>query len=497
MQSINRNRMRISRLLCIVLALFIQTRAKRHCVAGGPPNIVLIMADDLGYAELGCYGQKKIETPNIDQLASEGVRFTQFYAGAPTCAPARCTLMTGLHAGHAYVRNNHSIGRPGSFLGQTPLLAGTPTIATMLKQTGYATGAFGTWGLGGIGSTGNPLKHGFDRFFGYDCQAHAHNLYPKYLVDNEKHRTLKGNNRSLTGEHYAPQVIADEALEFVRQHHQQPFFLYYPTVVPHLALQSPEEEVAHYRGRWPETPYEAGPDAPYPYLPHPTPRACYAAMISFHDKQVGRIMALLKELEIDDNTIILYTSDNGTTHVRDQVDYEFFESVGPLRGLKGSLYEGGIRVPMIARWTGHTPKGTVSDHLSAHYDLKATVADLAGVADSPANNLAKSDSISMLPTILNQKDAQEEHEYLFWDYAGYGGQIAVRRGDWKGVKQNLLEDPNALLELYDLRQDPSEKYDIAEQHPKIAADLAQLMLDARTQPEIEAFRFGEYRPSSH
>ena len=468
------------------IALLIGMSLQSLCLAAERPNIVLIMADDLGYAELGCYGQKKIETPNIDQLASEGIRFTQFYAGAPVCAPARCTLMTGKHAGHSHVRGNLPVGTWESFDGQTPLPAHTPTIASMLKQAGYATGAFGKWGLGGIGSTGDPLQLGFDQFFGYNCQRHAHNLYPRYLVDNDKHRLLKGNDRTISGEHYAPQEVADEALQFVRQHQDEPFFLYYPTILPHLALQVPDEEVAHYRGKWPETPYEAGPEYQHPYLPHPTPRSCYAAMISFHDKQVGRLMALLKELDLEDNTVVLYTSDNGTTHVKEQVDYEFFESVGQLRGLKGSVYEGGLRVPMIARWPGRIQKGALSDHLSAHYDLISTIADLADTA------APESDSLSMLPALLGEENAQKKHDHLFWDFAGYGGQLAVRRGDWKGVKQNLKKDANAPLELYNIKQDPNESNDLSQQHPEIAAEMAQLMLDARTRPEVKEFQFGHY-----
>ena len=284
------------------------------------PNIVLIMADDLGYAELGCYGQKKIATPHIDQLAAEGMRFTQFYTGSPVCGPARCTLMTGMHAGHAFVRSNYEIGTWESSCGQLPLPKSTVTLSSLFKKAGYATGAFGKWGLGSVGSSGDPLQNGFDCFFGYNCQRHAHNLYPRFLIDNDKHRVLTGNTRSATGEQFAPQVIADEMLKFVRKNKDQPFFLYYPMVLPHLALQAPEEDIARYRAnQWPETPYEGD-----RYQHHPTPRACYAAMISFADKQVGRLMALLKELDLDENTIVLFTSDNGTTMLKDEVDYEFF-----------------------------------------------------------------------------------------------------------------------------------------------------------------------------
>jgi arylsulfatase len=275
-------------------------------------------------------------------------------------------------------------------------------------------------------------------------------------------------------------------LKFVRRHQDGPFFVYYPMVLPHLALQAPEEEIAHYRGRWPETHYEGD-----HYLPHPTPRACYAAMISFQDKQVGRLMVLLKELKIDENTIVLDTSDNGTTHLEDEVDYTFFESVGPLRGLKGSLHEGGIRVPMIARWPGHVPAGSQTDHLAAHYDLLATIADLAGITTPP-----KTDGISFVPRLEDAGPSAQQptHDYLFWDFAGYGGQLAMRMGRWKGIKKDLRKDPQESLELYDLDTDLGETNNVAGNQPEIAMNMEKLMLDARTQPEIESFRFGIYRP---
>ncbi|MHC4147364.1 MAG: sulfatase-like hydrolase/transferase [Planctomycetota bacterium] len=251
------------------------------------PNIIFIMADDLGYKELGCYGQQRIKTPNIDKLAAEGMRFTDYYTGSAVCAPARCNLMTGKHGGHAYVRNNSEVGGWDSFRGQIPLPAETVTVTELLKQQDYATGAFGKWGLGEAGSTGDPLNQGFDRFFGYNCQRHAHNLYPKYLVGNREKVALEGNTRGLTGENYAPQVIAEKMLEFIRENRDKRFFVYYPTVLPHLALQAPQEDINQYKGKWSETPYEGK-----SYLPHPTPRACYAAMISFIDRQVGRIMKL-------------------------------------------------------------------------------------------------------------------------------------------------------------------------------------------------------------
>jgi len=452
---------------------------------GGPsrrPNIIFIMADDLGYAELGCYGQKKIETPNIDALAREGMLFRQYYSGSAVCAPARCTLMTGRHGGHAYVRDNIERGTWDSFQGQLPLPAESVTIAGLLKERGYATAAFGKWGLGAPGSPGDPLNHGYDRFFGYNCQRHAHNLYPKYLVSDREKVTLEGNTRGLTGAQYAPQVIADEMLRFVRQNKGRPFFLYYPTVIPHLALQVPPNDLNQYKGRWPETPYEGT-----SYLAHPTPRACYAAMISFMDRQVGRLMRLLKDLNLDDNTAVFFTSDNGTTHLKNQVDYEFFESVGPLRGLKGSLYEGGTRVPMIVRWPGKVAAGSTSEHLAAHYDVLATLADIAG-AEPPHDT----DGISFLPALLSKGRQQRKHAYLFWDFGGYGGQVAVRMGKWKGIKRNLRKNPDAPLELYDLEKDLSEQNDVASDFPEVSSEIESTMIRARQRPTLRQFQFGTY-----
>ncbi len=446
------------------------------------PNIVFVMADDLGWNELGCYGQEKIRTPNVDRMAAEGMRFTQYYAGSAVCAPSRCVLLTGKHGGHAYVRDNHGMGERDAFAGQLPIPSDEMTMAEMLKREGYATGCFGKWGLGAPGSTGDPLKHGFDRFYGYNCQSHAHNLYPRFLIDQDERVPLEGNTRGLTGEQYAPQRIADEMLRFVREHKDEPFFLYYPTVIPHLALQVPEEELATYAGQWDETPYSGK-----SYLPHPTPKACYAAMITFMDKQVGRLMALLKELGLDDNTIVFFTSDNGTTHLGEQVDYTFFESVGPLRGLKGSLYEGGIRVPMIVRWPGRIAPATQSEHLAAHYDVPATLAALAGCAPPP-----DTDGVSFLPELLGKTSEQPMHDYLFWDFHGYGGQVAVRMGEWKGIKKDLIKEPDASLELYNLQEDIAEQHNVARDRPDIARQIEEIMVEARTLPEFELFRFGRY-----
>lgn len=462
-------------LSCLILAL-----AAPAFSDSGKPNIIYIMADDLGWAELGSYGQKKIKTPNLDKLAAEGMRFTQHYTSAPVCAPARFSLMTGKHGGHSYVRNNYEIGEWDTHQGQLPMPEKEITIAEMLKEKGYATGAFGKWGIGRPGSEGDPLNQGFDRFYGYNCQRHAHNLFPEYIIDQDERVPLEGNTATVYGKTYGPQKIADAAIQFVEDNHDKPFFVYYPTIIPHLALQVPYDELAPYINEWDETPYTGK-----SYQPHPTPKAAYAAMISHMDRQIGRLMDKLEELGIADNTVVFFTSDNGTTMLKDQVDYEFFESVANLRGLKGEVYEGGIRVPLLVRWPGKIKAGTVTDHISAHYDALATVADIVGI-EPPQ----KHDGISYLPTLLGKEQAQ--HDYLFWDFGGYGGQVAMRQGEWKAVLRNLHKDPDAKLELYHLGNDPSEEKNVAEENPDKVTAFLKAMIEARDEPEVERFRFWKY-----
>lgn len=469
------------------LALSFENRLQAEENSNRKPNIVLIMADDLGWQEIGVMGQKKIRTPNIDNLATKGMRFNQFYSGSAVCAPSRCNLITGKHGGHAYIRNNREIKNKGDiFGGQLPLPEGEIGLAKILKSVGYTTGCFGKWGLGAVGTTGDPLNQGFDRFYGYNCQRHAHNLYPKYLVNDQENEFLPGNTRSNTGEIYAPQRIADEMLEFVSKNKKQPFFLYYPTVLPHLPLQAPKEDIEEYKGLWPETPYNGR-----SYQPHPTPRACYAAMISFLDKQIGRLMALLKNLNLDRNTIVMFTSDNGSTHLRSQVDYDFFDSVGPLRGLKGSLYEGGIRVPFIAHWPGKIRSNQQSDHLAANYDLLATIAEIVDVQIT-----MDTDGTSFLPLLLGKTEDQKIPPYLFWDFAGYGGQMAVRMGKWKGLKRDLRKKDKVTLELYNLEEDIGETNNVTSQHPEIAAKIEQIILRERVMPTTKEFQFGTYADKS-
>ena len=463
------------------------------------PNIVLILADDLGYAELGCYGQKKIKTPAIDRLASQGMRFTQFYSGAPVCAPARCVLLTGKHSGHAYIRTNGEVQPEG----QRPIPAEETTIAESLKTAGYATAAIGKWGLGMVGTTGDPNRQGFDLFFGYNCQRHAHSYYPAYLWRNDRRIKLKneppvpGHARlsktadphdaksyaKFKGSDYASDHMIDEALGFIRKNKDQPFFLYYPTPIPHLALHVPDEELKPYLGKWKETPFTGG-----GYTPHQTPRAAYAAMITRMDTEVGQMLALLDELKLTDNTLVIFTSDNGTTHLKKEADYTFFESVGPLRGLKGTVYEGGLRVPLIARWPGHIKPGSESDLPCAFWDMLPTLCEVSG-----AKTPDRIDGVSILPTLTGQ-GKQQQHEYLYWEFPGYKGQQAVRLGDWKAVRTNMSKG-NRKLQLYNLADDISESKDVAAAHPKIIDRITHIMKTARTPAPVESWnRYLQEKP---
>lgn len=470
-----------SLLLCsAMLATF---SASAH--ASDPPNVILIVADDLGYGELGCYGQQWIHTPHIDRLAEEGMRFTQFYSGNAVCAPSRCCLLTGKHAGHAYVRDNgnpdytkHLKEQMGwEFPGQHPIPDSEVTLGEVLQAKGYKTAAIGKWGLGHVGTTGEPNRQGFDLFYGFYWQVHAHNHYPRFLWRNSRKESLPGNDRTLYGQTYSQDKFTGNALRFIRENKDKPFFLYLPFTIPHLAIQAPEESLAQYRDKIPEEEYvHKG------YIKHPHPRAGYAAMVSHMDRDVGKIMALIAELKLDARTIVLFTSDNGPTYNRlGGSDSDFFQSKRNLRGYKGSLYEGGIRAPLVVRWSGKIAAGTVTDHISAFWDILPTLAQAAG-AEVPANV----DGISMLPTLLGQGE-QKQHDYLYWEFPGYGGQQAVRKGRYKAVRQNMRRrnNPDPLrIELYDLSADESETNDLANKHPEVVQQMAQIMNQAHTLSDL-------------
>lgn len=465
------------------------------CKKEGPskPNIVLILADDLGYGELGSYGQTKIRTPNLDKIAAQGMRFTQHYSGSPVCAPSRCVLLTGKHTGHSYIRDNDELSDRGdvwrdpNLEGQRPLLPDTVTIGTLLQKAGYVTAAIGKWGLGGPDSTGAPNKQGFDFWFGYLCQRVAHNYYPTHLWRNDQKYILNGNDYfyphqklpedrdpfnpksydDYRGQVYSMDPMVEEALAFIRKNRNHPFFLYIPFTVPHVSIQVPEDSLKEYEGAFPENPYmgERG------YLPHPKPRAGYAAMITRMDREIGKIMALIQEMGIDDETLVLFSSDNGPTF-NGGSDSEFFNSAGPLRGLKTMLYEGGIRVPLIARWPGKIKPGSVSKHISAFWDYLPTFTELVGI-DTPEDI----DGISFLPTLLGRSEEQRQHKFLYWEYQG---RQAIRRGDWKAYRSNVDEK----IELYNLKEDIGETLDVADDHREIITQIKDMMKSSRTESEL-------------
>ncbi|HJM39639.1 MAG TPA: arylsulfatase [Planctomycetota bacterium] len=456
----------------------------------GPPNIIYILADDLGYGELGSYGQEKINTPHLDRLASEGMRFTNHYSGSAVCAPTRCILLTGKHSGHAAIRGNDEMNARGdvwndpSLEGQRPLPAEEKTIGELLQERGYQTGFVGKWGLGWTQSEGDPNEQGFDFFFGYTCQREAHNYYPTHLWKNQKRFPLnnspfpshqifpEGEDASNSDSYqqwqqkdYAPDFMIEEALGFIREKKKEPFCLVYATPIPHLALQVPEDSLAPYPEEWDQ-------DSPYlgtaGYLPNFRPRAAYAAMISRMDENVGKILDELERNGLEENTIVFFGSDNGPTWVGG-VDREFFQSTAGLRGRKAQLYEGGIRVPFLARWPGKISAGSQSNHISAQWDFPATALALAG-----SNESFLEDGLSLLPTLLGNPEEQKQHDFLYWE-TGRKWQ-AIRMGDWKALRIK----PNAPLQLFNLDSDPNETTDLASQEPGLSEELNGLMKSART-----------------
>ena len=448
------------------------------------PNIIYIVADDLGYGDVSYNGQQKFSTPNIDRLASEGLVFTQHYSGSTVCAPSRSCLMTGLHTGHTPVRGNKEI-RPE---GQHPLPEETQTISKLLQAQGYVTGAFGKWGLGFPGSSGDPINQGFDKFYGYNCQRLGHNYYPYYLWDNQTKVELTDNEGNQTGT-YAPERIHKETLAFIEGNQDKPFFLFVPSIIPHAELYAPESYMEKFRGKFlPEPAYEGVDDGKEfrlgPYGSQPEPHAAFAAMITLLDDQVGEIVAKVKELGLEENTLIIFTSDNGP-HREGGADPDYFDSNGPLKGYKRDLYEGGIRVPTVAYWPGRVAAGQ-TDHVSAFWDFMPTMAALSG-AEIPTGI----DGISYLPTLLGE-GTQAQHEYLYWEFHERGGRLAIRKGNWKGIRYGVLENPDSPLELYDLGKDIGETNNVAEQYPEVVAELDALLKQARTHSEVFTFNSGTY-----
>jgi arylsulfatase A-like enzyme len=443
------------RSLLAVLAALLFHSAASAADATRPPNVVFILADDLGYGDLGCYGQKQIRTPNIDRLAAEGIRFTQVYAGSTVCAPSRCALMTGLHTGHCRIRGNANV----------PLDPKDTTVAEALKAASYGTALIGKWGLGEAGSTGVPNRKGFDSFFGYLNQVHAHNYYPDFLWRNQEKEKIEGNvlgskpGVSVKKEQYAHDLFTKEALAFLdRQKEDRPFFLYLAYTIPHA-----NNERGNAEGNGMEVPS----DEPYSDKPWPQVNKNHAAMITRMDADVGKLMQRLKDRKLDANTIIFFSSDNGP-HKEGGADPKFFQSAGPLRGWKRDLTEGGIRVPMIVRWTGVIKPG-VSDHPWAFWDFLPTACELTG-AKPPAG----SDGVSVAPTLLGK--GEQKPSTLYWEFHERGFQQAARMGDWKTIRPKL----GGPLELYDLKADVGETMNLAEKNPEVVARFEAFFKTART-----------------
>ncbi len=466
-------------LLVVLLFSSCQQKSAQTQMLTQKPNIVFILADDLGYGDLSGYGQSRFSTPNIDQLAESGMRFTQHYAGCTVCAPSRSSLMTGQHTGHTFIRGNKEWQPEGQY----PLESKALTLAEILKDAGYVTGAFGKWGLGYPGSEGDPNMQGFDEFFGYNCQRMGHNYYPYHLWHNQEKVVLEGNAGQQKGE-YGPEIIHRQALKFLEDNRDKPFFLFYPSIIPHAELIAPEEYMAKYRGKFlPEKIYAGVDEGPNykngAYGSQPEPHAAFAAMVDYLDMQVGEIVSKLKELGLYENTLIIFTSDNGP-HKEGGADPGFFDSNGPLKGYKRDVFEGGIRVPMIAVWNGKILAGSLSNHISAFWDVLPTFAEIAE-ASVPENI----DGISFLPTLLGKE--QQEHEYMYWEFHEQGGRKAIRKGDWKLVQYNISNPEETTTELFNLAEDIGEENNVAAAHPELVKELLQLMQNARTDSGLFTF----------
>lgn len=436
-----------------------------------PMNVIYILADDLGYGDIGCYGQQKIKTPNIDKMAQQGMLFTQHYAGCTVSAPSRCSLMTGLHTGHSQIRGNKEIKPEG----QQPMSADTYTLGKLMKSAGYTTGIFGKWGLGYPGSTSVPSNMGFDEFFGYNCQRQAHTYYPDHLWHNNDTVFLHENDNE-GRKVYSQDLIHEHALKFIRDNKDKPFYAMLTYTLPHAELNLPHDSIYRmYENVFEEVPY----DGKMGYHPSEKPYASFAAMVTRLDKYVGDIMAELKELGLDKNTIVIFTSDNGP-HREGGANPDYFRSYGPLKGVKRDVYEGGIRVPMVAWCPDKIKAGVKTDHISAFWDVMPTLAELTGVTLPEAG-----DGISFLPTLFSQ-EGQQQHDYLYWEFHELNGREALRSGNWKLIRQPVVGE--TILELYDLSNDIHEDNNLAQQNPEKVKELEVLMDGARTESPL--FNFG-------
>lgn len=444
------------------------------------PNIIYILADDMGYGDLSCYGQKRFQTPNIDRLAKEGIQFMQHYAGTAVCAPSRSSLMTGMNTGHTPIRGNKSAGPGTAFLPDSII-----TLAEIMKNAGYATGAFGKWGLGTVGSEGDPNKQGFDEFYGFNSQGLAHSYYPDFLIHNQEKVILERNHPDKRVD-YAPTLIHNQVLNFIDKNQDKPFFLYYPTIIPHAELVAPEAYMEKFRGKFlPEKSFNgvklgAANYKKGGYESQPEGHAAFAAMITLLDDQVGEIIERLKKYGIDNNTIIIFTSDNGP-HQEAGADPNYFNSNGPFRGIKRDLYEGGMREPMLVRWPAQIKPGSKTDHVSAFWDVMPTFAEI--VSEKAPKNIQ---GVSFLPT-LTGKGTQQQHDYLYWEFHERGGRQAIRKGKWKYIVYQVMQPDKRKAELYDMDADPQEANDLAQQNPSLVKELQSLMDKARVATPLFPF----------
>ncbi|HEU0141642.1 MAG TPA: arylsulfatase [Bryobacteraceae bacterium] len=418
------------------------------------PNIIFLLADDLGYGDLSCYGQKRFSTPNLDRIAAEGTRFTQAYAGSTVCAPSRCCLMTGLHSGRATVRGNK---KP-----EVGLRPEETTVASLLQKAGYETALFGKWGLGGPATGSVPNTRGYDHFYGYLNQLHAHNYYPSHLWDNQNEAFLTENWFNQRKQ-YSPDLIHRRTLDFLEQDRAKPFFLYLAYTIPHA-----NNELGRYQGNGMEIPD----NAPFSGRDWPETEKNFAAMVTRLDREAGDILDALKRKGLDSNTLFIFSSDNGP-HREGGHDPEFFNSNGPLRGIKRDLYDGGIRVPFFARWPGRVPAGRTSDQVFAFWDLLPTAAELAGASAPPGI-----DGASVLPALLGNR--QTSHEYLYWEFHEGGFKQAVRMDEWKGVRLSA----DGPVELYNVVEDVGEMKDLAAANPQVVKKIGQIMTHARTESTL-------------
>ena len=466
---------------CYLLSLFLAFSLPTSLVAGEDekdygvkerkkPNVIFILADDMGYGDLSCYGQKQFTTPRIDSLATEGMKFTRHYSGSTVCAPSRCCLMTGFTTGHGYIRGNMQapVGD-----GDYPLAVGITTVADLFQKHGYKTGCFGKWGLGSNINEGDPQKHGFDEFFGYYGQRDAHNYYPPFLHHN-------GTKIELDRKTYSHDLIADKALEFIRDNHAQPFFCYVPVTIPHAAMQVPEPYVAPWREKYAE--FE---NVKFKYSIADeirNPVAAFPGMLSKLDETVGKILDLLEELNLADDTIVCFSSDNGP-HLEGGHRSDLFDSNGPLRGYKRDMTEGGIRVPFLVKWPARIKPGQTTEHISAFWDFLPTVCEILG-----ATPPEKIDGISFLPTLLGQTDKQKSHDYLYWEFYEQGGKRAVLEGNWKAIQTDVSKNPGGPVEIYDLSNDLEEKQNLVDAMPEKVEHYRKLFEQLHTDSELFKFR---------